>query len=558
MLKKMLEVGPDTSVSFGELNDSEFNFSVSVDGTKLKEALERSWQGFSKQLIEESKSKQSAKYRGFRNIGKIPYDLVAGDFKERFKVPFVEAVALNARDASVSEVIQAFLNERGLKADDIEYRVIEKYDWKLDGELLSMELDQAKDAAHIKYELYIETSPQLKPLELEKLSVDLLEVCVTEKDAEDDLKLWAKSNKRGVPCEPRAAKNGDIVVIDLTINAPGGSVNKKDFLVELGSPVFAPEFQAQFLEKSAGDHVSYKFEVPAGIGGREFEGKSINASAVVKRVMDAAPYEYNEELARALKYSDLEDAVEKRKLQLQHRAGELVLFLASSQIEQALADKYEVKVSEKRFDAMCHALWFQMFQDDWECDATMFESRTKRPKEQMQQAVRIFVKRQLAADAYINRFRKDEGIALGEIDVQEAQSRFIEGWFAQRGQVLDMMGQTPQDVFNVIGNNPELRARLNQDAMRKKVLNRMFKRYKEKVKGSVTKVSLAELVAKCDKLQREVQNLLMPSAETSNEIANNSGVKSDKSGAKKGVADGVAEKKKSTNKPASDKSNDQS
>ncbi len=236
MVKKLLSMGPDTSVSFDELHSDEFSFSVSVDGTRLKEALERSWQGFSKQLIDESKSKQSPKYRGFRSIGKIPYDLVAGDFKERFSVPFEEAVALNARDASVSEVIHAFLNERGLKSDDIEYRVIEKYDWKIEGaELLSMDDQQAKGAAYIKYELYLEVSPQLQPLDLEKLSVEVLEVQVTEKDAEDDLKLWAKSNKRGVPCEPRIAKDGDIVAIDLTINAPGGSVNKNDFLVELST-----------------------------------------------------------------------------------------------------------------------------------------------------------------------------------------------------------------------------------------------------------------------------------------------------------------------------------
>lgn len=512
---------PETAISTKAINDREFVFSVNITEKKLKEALEASWHNFSNRVKQQAARHgwrgKYVKFHDFRNAKMIPYNNIARYFESEFKVPFVNAVVHNLRDESSNYVTARFLQSKGLDVEDVEHRDIEQFGWELNGDYIAAMDDEsgAHSGFFMKYEMYLEISPQLKPIDFKSLDLGVYNVVISEEDAREDLKQWAKLNKRGKPCAPRPAKNGDIVEVDLTVSSKSrGTQNLNGRLIELGSPAFAPAFQEKFVGKSEGDHVSYTFDVPAGIDDKGFNDKTIDVSAVVKQVMDGVPYEFDDQLARALKHADLNDAIEKRQEMLKHRAADIEFFVVTQQVEDGLVAQQKVPVSERRYNSMCAALWSQIFGLDWDCDAKGFKERFKWDKEKAQQRIRNFATRQITLDALLKKFRRDEGIKLGEDDVQAAQTRFFENWYSQRSKAFEMMGQPPQDSFSFIMSDKNLRMQINQEALRSKVLRKLIKRYKEVVKAKAVDITFADLNKKYAEAQNKVGSYLDFSADS--------------------------------------------
>lgn len=116
-------------------------------------------------------------------------------------------------------------------------------------------------------------------------------VSVTAKDVDEIIKnLRERSSEKSDV--PRAAKSGDVAVIDFTgIDAktkePIAGADGKDYALALGSGTFIPGFEDEVIGLKAGDKKSFDITFPADYGTKALQSKKVNFTVTVHKVQEA-------------------------------------------------------------------------------------------------------------------------------------------------------------------------------------------------------------------------------------------------------------------------------
>jgi len=233
---------------------------------------------------------KETKLPGFRP-GKAPTALINQKFR---------AAALGeALDVCVQKAVSEIISENKIKPAGEPKVNIEKF----------------ADGKDIEFSMEVETLPEIKLGDFSKIKLEKLTADVPEEEIEKSIKYVAESRHETEEVkEKRAAKKGDVAVIDFTgsidgVEFKGGKGT--DYPLELGSNTFIKGFEEQVIGMKKGDKKDVNVTFPKEYQAKELAGKDAVFAVELKELRKLKKVEINDALAVSLGAKNLADLKEK-------------------------------------------------------------------------------------------------------------------------------------------------------------------------------------------------------------------------------------------------------
>ena len=223
---------------------------------------------------------------GFRP-GKVPANLI--------RKMHGDALQRDALTGAVQDGVQQLLEQQKLRpAMQPQVELDETY-------------EPGKDA---EVRVQLEALPEVSAPNIEGLKLERLLVEPDEKAVDEQIDQLVRSNKswKDAP-KGHAADNGDLVVMDFLgkiAGKPFDGGKGEDMSIELGSGRLIPGFEEQLVGVKAGDQREVNVEFPKDYQAENLKGKKATFDVTVKQVKVATEGKADDEFAKSLGLTDLD------------------------------------------------------------------------------------------------------------------------------------------------------------------------------------------------------------------------------------------------------------
>ena len=204
--------------------------------------------------------------------------------------------------------------------------------------------------------------PAIEGLVLERLTVEPDEAAVDEqiRQLANQSKRWEDAPKK------HAAAAGDQVVIDFEgsvggVAFPGGK--GEDMAVEIGSGQLIPGFEDQLVSAKAGDKREVKVSFPDDYPAADLKGKQATFAVTVKAVKTAAETKLDDEFAKSLGLTDLQQLRGLIRDQQVQELNGLTRTHMKRQLLDQLAARHDFEVPESMVEAEYQNIVAQLKQE---------------------------------------------------------------------------------------------------------------------------------------------------------------------------------------------------
>src|SRR5690348_13188300 len=268
---------------------------------------------------------------GFRP-GKVPPNLI--------RKMHGEALQRDALEASVQEGVQQLLTEQKVRpALQPQVELDDQY-------------EPGKDA-----EVYVslEALPDVPPAQIDGLKLERLTVEPDESAVDQQIEQLATQAKRWEDAPKKhAAATGDLVVMDFEGEVDGKPFEGgkgEDMSVELGSGRLIPGFEDQLVGAKTGDTREVNVTFPADYHAENLKGKKATFAVSVKAVKTAGETKIDNEFAKSLGLSDLDQLKGLVRDQLAQELNGLTRTHMKRQLLDTLAERHDFQVPESMVEA---------------------------------------------------------------------------------------------------------------------------------------------------------------------------------------------------------------
>lgn len=286
------------------------------ENNKVSLKIEISYEDFEKEIQKAyNKNKSRFSVPGFRK-GKVPRKIIETNYGEGvFYEDAINSIFPSAYESAIEEN---------------ELQPIDRP---------SLDLEEIKKGEPVVLLVDVEVKPEVELGEYKGVEVEKENFDVTEENIEDELKNIQERNARIVEVEDRAAKDGDILVIDYS-----GSVDGEEFeggtaknqTIEIGSDTFIPGFEEQLVGLNKDDEKDVKVTFPEEYHSEELEGKDAIFKVKVHEIKTKELPELDDELAKDVSEFDTLDEV---KEDIKKRLEEEAKRKEKAALENAVIDK---------------------------------------------------------------------------------------------------------------------------------------------------------------------------------------------------------------------------
>ena len=268
---------------------------------------------------------------GFRP-GKVPPNLI--------RKMHGESLRGEALQGAVQDGVQQLLNEQRIRpALQPQVELNEGYAPGKDAEV-RVSLEALPDVP----------APSIEDLKLERLTVEPDEAAVEEqiKQLASQSKGWKDAPKKHV------AAIGDLVVMDFAGEVDGTPFEGgtgEDMSVELGSGQLIPGFEDQLVGAKAGDKREVKVSFPENYQAADLKGKDATFAVTVKAVKTAGETKLDDEFAKSLGLTDLDQLKGLIRGQQEQELNGLTRTHMKRQLLDQLASRHDFAVPQSMVDA---------------------------------------------------------------------------------------------------------------------------------------------------------------------------------------------------------------
>ena len=376
---------------------------------------------------------KTVKMPGFRP-GKVPLKLLKSKYGK----------------AVMGEVLESAVNDSTLKAineNSLRPAMRPKIEVKT--------FDEAKG---LEYTMAIEILPEIKIMDLATIKLEKLTSTPEKKTVTEALERIADANKTSeTVTEKRAAKNGDIVVIDFdgTVDgAPFPGMKGADHSLELGSKTFIPGFEDQLVGAKAGDSKVVNVTFPDDYGHDKLRGVKAEFKVDVKELRAPVKPAIDDEFAKKLGLESLAKLEEVVSQQIQGEYDQLARMNLKRALLDALDEKHEFAVPAGMVESEFQGIWAQLKGQDHAHnepghvhgpDCNHAEDGTPEEKEEYQAIAERRVKLGLVL-AEIGRINKVE---VTNQELQQAVINEARKYPGKERQVFEYYQQNPQALESV-------------------------------------------------------------------------------------------------------------
>ena len=275
--------------------------------------------------------KNSINLKGFRP-GKAPIALLKKQFGQ----------------SVYGEVAEKILQEstyQALKQNSITPASQPKIDIKSSGE-----------GKNLEFTISVEKVPEIKKIELEKISLTKYEVKSEKKDIDERIKYIADGNKKYVDKKDKAS-NDDLVVFDFEATIDGKSFdgNKGEKLqIILGKDLFIPGFDKQLVGSNKGDEKIAKVNLPDNYPNKDLAGKLSEFKCKILEVKKAENQKIDDEFAKNLGAKSLQDLEEMVSKQISREFDSITEQLLKKEILDDMDKNFDFEIPKGLLDEEVH------------------------------------------------------------------------------------------------------------------------------------------------------------------------------------------------------------
>jgi len=214
-----------------------------------------------------------------------------------------------------------------------------------------VQMEKGKD---LIFTAVVAIKPEVKLGKYKGISLEKTEVKVTDKDVEEELNHMAEHNSRMVTVTDRAAKDGDVAVIDYTgtvdgIEFEGGKA--ENYELTLGSNTFIPGFEAQVVGMKTEETKDINVKFPEEYFSKDLAGKDAIFKVVLHEikqkelpkiddefVKDVSEFDTIAELKADIKAKKEKQNEERSKAELEEKAVRAVAEISEVEIPNGMVE----------------------------------------------------------------------------------------------------------------------------------------------------------------------------------------------------------------------------
>jgi len=201
----------------------------------------------------------------------------------------------------------------------------------------------------------VEALPDVPKPSIDNIELDRLTVEPDEKAVDEQIQQLATQSKRWEDAPKKhSAETGDLVVIDFegeVAGKPFEGGKGEDMSVELGSGQLIPGFEDQLVGAKAGDKREVKVTFPDDYPAADLKGKQATFAVTVKAVKTAAETKLDDEFAKSLGLTDLEQLRGLIRDQQVQELNGLTRTHMKRQLLDQLAERHDFAVPPSMVDA---------------------------------------------------------------------------------------------------------------------------------------------------------------------------------------------------------------
>ena len=224
--------------------------------------------------------------------------------------------------------------------------------------------EEGKDA---ELSVSLEVLPQIAAPSLDGLKLEKLVVPVSDAEVDEAVKRIASQQKSFVDAKKgKKAENGDQVVVDFVGKLDGvafDGVSAENTPIELGSGRMIPGFEEGLLGVKAGDEKQITVTFPADYPADNLKGKETTFDFTVHAVKVAGETEINDDFAKNLGLTDLEQLKGLLRGQLEQETAGLTRTAMKRALLDQLAATSDFDVPPSMVEAEFQQIWQQLVQE---------------------------------------------------------------------------------------------------------------------------------------------------------------------------------------------------
>jgi len=411
---------------------------MTIDKEKFAEAMEKSYK----------KNVKSIQIPGFRK-GKAPRRFIEKIYGEAiFYEDAINFVCPDAYEAAVKE----------LELDPVDQPEIDIVSIG-EGDLVL----SAKVAVKPEFEL-----PEYKGVKLDKIEYKVL-----EKDVDAEIKRMLEQNARIVPVENRAAKKGDITVIDFEGFVDGVAFEGgkgENHSLELGSGQFIPGFEDQLIGKKTGEEVEVNVTFPEEYHAEDLKGKEavfkVKINSIKKKELPAKDDEFAKDVSEFDTFEELRADV---KSKLQEDAKIRAQREKEDKIMEILAEKTEMDIPEcmiqQQTQKMIQEFGYKIAQQGLSLEQyTQFTGTTV---EGLQDQFKENAEKAVKGNLILEKIAKTEKIEATEEDVEQQFKKMADMYGMEVDKIKDIMKNSVDSIKEEIVINKTLELLVENSAVKR-------------------------------------------------------------------------------------------
>jgi len=333
---------------------------------------------------------------GFRK-GKVPLNIV----KQRF--------GQNALNQTLDELIQSTSNEV-IRKNNLKLAIKPKVDVKNFGE--------EKD---LEYIMTLELLPEFKTEDIKKIKLTKFVSKVNEEDYKKTLDTLSQTQQNFQKKDGKIVQNGDGVLLNLRPTYNNEVV--KEALIEnrmtiVGNKMIIPEIENKIIGSKAGDKLNFICKFPKNFPNKNIAEKDVKVEIDILEVRIPQKKVLDNDFAKSLGASDINDLKEKIKKQMQGELDNVSKMVVKKDLIEQLDKIHKINLPEGLVNYEFENIWAK-FNDD-KSKGLIDKSDKNKKEDELKKEYKSIAERRVKVGLVLAKIGEDNKITVTDDDIKKA------------------------------------------------------------------------------------------------------------------------------------------
>ena len=323
-----------------------------------------------------------------------------------------------------------------------------------------IDIKSSGEGKNLEFTISVEKVPEIKKIELEKISLTKYEVKSEKKDIDERINYIAEGNKKYVDKNEKAS-NEDLVVFDFeaTIDGKPFEGNKGEKLqIILGKDLFIPGFDKQLVGCNKGDEKIAKVNLPDNYPNKDLAGKLSEFKCKILDVKKAESQKIDDDFAKNLGAKSLKDLEEMVSKQISKEFDSISEQLLKKEILDNIDKNFDFELPKGLLDEEVHNVEHSFIHekmDEMKAKGEKFKhdhdhDKIKLSESDKKSALEI-AKRRVKLALVMNKTGEENNIKVTSEELKIELEKQLRNYPGQEKNIRDFYQKNPGELMKLRG-----------------------------------------------------------------------------------------------------------